>query len=648
VSVLRTGAELERAVRSGLEQSEARVREFQALPAGAPVRDPVPDVVLAFDRILLPVRRALGWAQLFGAVHPDEGVRERAEHLEQELSAFATGLSLDRDVYDRLHELAPAGASEGLDPETRRVLEHALRDFRRSGVDRDEKTRARVRELRDALVEIGQRFDRNIVRDVRSIRIAEGRAGLAGLPRDYVDAHPEDAGGAVTVTVDHHDYLPFMTYAERADLRRRLHFERSNRAFPQNVAVLAEMLEKRRELARLLGYPSWAAYVTEDKMARDEETVRGFVERVWNLAQPGVERELEQVRALLRRDEPSDGAVRAHDWAYLLERLKRERIGFDSTSVRPYFPYESVKVGVLALASRLYGFELRREDGAPAWHPSVETYSVLDGGRLVARFWLDMFPREGKFKGGAMFPLDSGIEGEVLPSACLECNFTAPGPGNPGLMLHGEVTTFFHELGHLLHHLFARSRRYSAFAGISTEWDFVEVPSQMFEEWAWEPAVLATFARHHETGEPIPAELVRDMRAAEEYGKATQVANQMLYARLSLDYHALEPEGLDTTAHMIELRRRMSPFAHEEGTHFQASFGHLNGYSALYYTYMWSLVIAKDLFSKFERDPFDAELAARYRREVLEPGGSRDAADLARAFLGRDYGFEAWERWLAG
>jgi thimet oligopeptidase len=228
----------------------------------------------------------------------------------------------------------------------------------------------------------------------------------------------------------------------------------------------------------------------------------------------------------------------------------------------------------------------------------------------------------------------------------LVCNLPRPSGDDPGLLQHDQVTTFFHEFGHLLHHLFAGRQRFLSFSGIATEWDFVEVPSQMYEEWAWETGVLQRFARHHETDEPIPAELVVRMRAAEEYGKGLHVCNQMLYALLALAYHEGDPSDLDPLAVLRELKERVTRFPYEQGTSFPASFGHLNGYSALYYTYMWSHVIAKDLFGRFTPDPMDREVASAYRRNVLAPGGARDAADLVREFLGRDYEFAAWRRWL--
>jgi thimet oligopeptidase len=338
--------------------------------------------------------------------------------------------------------------------------------------------------------------------------------------------------------------------------------------------------------------------------------------------------------------------VEPWDSAYLQERVKAEEYGFDSQSVRPYLEYGRVRDGVLDVTGRLFGIAYRRVV-APVWHPEVEVYDVLEGETLLGRVYLDMHPRDGKYKHYAQFTLASGQRGVRLPEGVLVCNFPRPAPGAPALMEHGDVKTFFHEFGHLLHHVLGGHVRWAAQSGVATEWDFVEAPSQMLEEWVWDSEVLATFARHVETGAAIPAELVRRMKAADEYGKGLMVRQQMFYAATSLELHRRDPAGLDTTALVAELQERYTPFRHVDGTYFHESFGHLDGYSAIYYTYMWSLVIAKDLFGPFRVAGLMAPgPARRYRAAILEAGGSRPAAELVEDFLGRPSSFAAYEQWL--
>lgn len=630
-----TATTLRADVEARLASARSRLDSFLALPA-----DESPSRVLeAWDAIARPLDVPLSlWFQVL----PEAELRDLARELQQDVSSFLTELGLSRPAWEKLSAL-DAGALE--DPEERRLLEHALRDFRRSGVDRDQATRERIRALTDELVVVGQEFAKNIAGDTRELVIPEGRAGLNGLPEDWIAAHPERGDGSVVVTTDPPDLMAFLTFAERRDLREKLWQLSADRAWPANGPVLDRMLALRHELAGCLGYASWAHYVTEDKMVGSPETVSRFIERVRQAAAPRVAAELAELRALQAALDPADPEVHPWDRAFLTEKVRREKLDFDSQSVRPYLAYERVRDGVLATSAALFGIEFRRDDQRPRWHESVECYEVFDGGALVARLWLDMHPRPDKYKHAAMFGIRDGIAGGDVPEACLVCNFTRPGPGEPALMLHRQVQTFFHEFGHLLHHLFSR-QRFFAFAGIATEWDFVEVPSKMYEEWAWDAGVLQRFATHVETGERISADLVRRLRAAEEYGKGIVVAQQMYYARLALSLFERDPAGLDVMEHALELARELAPIPMPAGSHFPASFGHLEGYSALYYTYAWSEVIAKDCFSRFEADLMDGATANEYRRAVLSAGGSRDAADLVRAFLGRDYSFDAWRAWM--
>jgi thimet oligopeptidase len=622
--------------REDMARARAEADRARSLGAGGGVA-----TVDAFDAAFAALAGAAARSSLARNVHPGPALREAAELAEQEVDALSTELSLDGGLYQALAGVEVSGE----DAATRYLVEKSLRDFRRAGVDRDDETRRRVKELRDELVRIGQEFGRNIKDDVR--RLAVGPAELEGVPEDWRRAHPVGPDGKVVITTDNTDYVPFMTYARSERAREELWRLYRLRGHPANLEVLGRLLERRAELARLLGYPSWAAYVTEDKMIGSEAAAAEFVERIAAAAEARMRRDFAQLLARKRVDDAAAERVEPWDSAYLQERVKAEQYGFDSQSVRPYLEYGRVKQGVLDITGHLFGIEYRRVEGVPVWHPDVEVYEVCERGELLGRVYLDMHPREGKYKHYAQFTLTSGQAGRRLPEGVLVCNFPRPSPGAPALLEHSDVRTFFHEFGHLLHHVLGGHTRWAAQSGVATEWDFVEAPSQMLEEWVWDPEVLARFARHVETGRPIPAELVRRMRAADEYGKGLMVRQQMFYAATSLELHRRDPRGLDTTAVVAELQARYTPFRHVPGTYFQESFGHLDGYSAIYYTYMWSLVIAKDLFGPFRAAGLlDPGPARRYRKAILEPGGSRPAAELVRGFLGRSHAFDAFAAWL--
>ncbi|MSP16189.1 MAG: peptidase M3 [Myxococcales bacterium] len=597
-----------------------------------------------YERLARELDDASAVGSLLSEVHPDPALREAAEGAVRSASELATELSLHRGLYDAIAAVDVGDVSDasGLEPDARRLVERTLRDFRRAGVDRDEPTRARLEELARREVALGQDFDRNLREDVRSVRLDP--AQLDGLPADYIAAHPPGDDGKVTITTDYPDAVPLRTYAKDGAARLALQRQSLDRGWPANDRVFRELLETRREKATLLGHRDYADYVTADKMIGSGTQVREFVERIATLSEARARRDVALLLERKQRDEPGATTVGGYESAYYEELLKRERCALDSTEVRRYFPFARVRDGLLAVTGRLFGLEYRTVPEVATWHDEVTVHDVVrtSDGAPVGRIYLDLHPRDGKYKHAAQFTVRSGTGSERLPEGALVTNFSR------GLLEHDEVVTLFHEFGHLLHHLLGGGQRFVRFSGVATEWDFVEAPSQLLEEWAWDAQTLASFARHDETGAAIPADLVARMRAADELGKGAFARTQMFYASLALRYHQHPaPLELDTTAIVVEEQERLAPFPYLDGTHFQAGFGHLNGYSAMYYTYMWSLVIAKDLFSAFEQSGLhDTTTAHRYRDLVLARGGVRDAADLVADFLGRPYDFDAFRRWL--
>jgi thimet oligopeptidase len=627
----------ERAIDARLDHA----RVLLARLVGVKEKRTLANTLVPYDQLMRELDRAASATGLIQKVHPDSALREAADRSDRKVSALATEISLDRRAFDAVRAVDLGEA----DPVTRHYVGRVLRDFRLAGVDRDSATRVRIKELREELVVIGQEFDRNIRDDVRTIEVRSA-AELAGLPQDYIAAHPPGQDGRVRITTEYPDVFPVFTYARSDDLRRRLRAAFDNRAYPANIAVLDRMIVRRDELARLLGYQSWADYAVADKMTGSAANASAFVDRVVAASGEAAQREYETLLRRKRQDDPAATGINRWEVAYLRELVRRSDYDFDSQKLRPYFPYQRVKQGVLDLSARLFGVTFRPMKNAPVWHPSVEGWEMYEGGRLTGRFYLDMHPRPGKFGHAAHFRIRTGTTDGALPESALVCNFPGGDPDEPGLMDHGEVETFLHEFGHLMHSLLAR-QRWNGISGVRTEWDFVEAPSQMLEEWSWDPRVLAGFARHYQTGEPIPAELVEQLERATRFGRALDMRTQMTYARISLSLYDRPPAEVDTDSIVEAVTRAYQPIPPMPGTHMQASFGHLNGYSAYYYTYMWSLVIAKDLFTRFDRsDMLGAEPARRYRRMILEPGGSAPAARLVEDFLGRPFNFEAWRRWL--
>ncbi len=590
--------------------------------------------LVPYNELLLAASSSNALAGLMSEVHPDEAIRDAARECEQEVSRFYSDLALDRDMYEALASVDLADT----DPQTERFISHTLRDYRRAGVDRPIEVRDRLKQIDEELTKLGQQFSKNISEDVRVIEAT----ALDGLPADYVAAHPPDAAGKIRITTDYPDYNPFMTYATDDALRRELYIAFRSRGDQANEAVLRDILALRAEKASLLGFSDWADYITADKMIKSGALAGEFIEKVWKLAEPRAKEDYAELLRQLRTVDPAAAAVADWQKVWLENLVKKERYEVDASEVRQYFSYGRVLAGLLEITSSIFDLTYTPID-EPAWHASVLVYDVKRGAEKLGRIYLDMHPREGKYKHAAQFPLKDGVRGAQLPEGVLVCNF----PGGDALMEHDDVVTMFHEFGHLMHHVLGGHQPWITQSGVATEWDFVEAPSQMFEEWAWSHETLSRFARHHVTGETIPAVLVEKMRRADKFGLGTATVQQIFYAAISLGFHRTDPAALDQLAEVQRLQKRYTPFAYVPGTRFHASFGHLVGYSAMYYTYQWSLVIAKDLLTPFEqRGLMATDVTTAYRDKVLVPGGSRDAADLVKDFLGRDYDFRAYERFL--
>lgn len=617
--------------RTGLEAVQVLVEGLRAGPTGG-----AEATLRQWDEISLQLSNVAAVGSLLSNVHPLEAVRTACEQAEVEADQVATGLRQDRGLYDVFAGLDP----HGLDEQAARLLTKTLDDFRRAGVDQDDATRARLSEINTRLTDLGQQFSRVTRDDVRTVRVAPER--LAGMPGDWLEAHPAGDDGLVAITTDYPDAVPARMFVHDRDVRRDVTVASLQRGWPQAEPLLAEIFALRHELAGLVGFPDWAAYDAAVKMIGEGPAIPAFIDKIAQAADAPMRRDLDVLLERFRRDVPGAEQITGADASYYEELVRQEQHDVDAQVVRTYFDFTAVRQGLLDVTGRLFGLRYERVADAEVWHPDVAAYDVLPAEgppELLGRIYLDLHPREGKYKHAAQFTLADGVAGRQLSEGVLVCNFPR------GLMEHDHVVTLFHEFGHLVHHVLAGRARWTRFSGVATEWDFVEAPSQMLEEWAWDPEVLATFATDA-AGEPIPADLVARMRDADDFGKGYHARTQMFYAAMSYWFHVERPA--DLTARMRELQEQYSPFAWIPDTHMFASFGHLGGYSSAYYTYAWSQVIAKDLFSAFDAgDLFDTEVAGRYRAQVLAPGGSKDAAELVQDFLGRAYTFDAYAAWLA-
>jgi thimet oligopeptidase len=596
-----------------------------------------------YDEAVRQINSALYFSTLVQQLHPDAAFRDSATAMTTKASSAQTALSLNRAVYNALSKLqAPKN-----DAATAYYLKRQLLEFRLAGVDKDDATRERLHQLNDRLTEDQSNYDRNISDDVREVVVDDVRM-LDGLPQDYIDRHKPGADGKIHLTTNYPDLIPALHFARSGELRQRMWAALHDRAYPKNRAVLLDMAQLRGEIAGIIGYQSWADWNAADKMIQSGANIGTFIAQLDAAARPIAEREFAMVLAEKRKTQPDAVEILDYESAYLPELVKRSQYDFDSQSVRPYFPYERVKQGILDTAATLFHVRFQREDGVPSWDPAVETFDVFEGDRMIGRFYLDMHPRPGKFSHAQMAQVLDGIRGKQLPEAILECNFSQPTATDPGLLTYEDVVTFFHEFGHLMHHILGGNQRWAGISGITMEADFVEAPSQMLEEWMHSPQVLASFARHYQTGEPIPADLVTRMNRASAFGRGMSVLGQIALAAISYDIYRIPAAEVDPEVICLrDFRRYALTTSSIAEAHTFAAFGHLAGYSSAYYTYQWDKVISEDFFQQFDQTNLLAgPVPMRYRRSVLEPGGSMSANDLVHHFLGRAQNTAAYQKWM--
>jgi len=556
------------------------------------------------------------------------------------LSEFGTKVGLSRPLYERLSQIDATTADEA----TRFLLKQTLEGYERSGVQFDEGKRAAIQSLQKELTDIGNEFQANIAKDRRVIKALPRE--LAGMPQDWIAAHAAGDDGLIEVSTDNPDFQPVMSYAQDDEFRERLARVYYSRGYPTNSALLGKLFTKRQELAEMLGKPDFATLYAADKMLNSPEKVEAHFAELAEAAAPAGQRDLAELRAALAEIRP-EAELTMFNSGIAAQHLLKTKYDLDSQEVREYFTYDNVRDGVFALVEDLFQLDIRSWK-TETWHPDVETFEIYDGDALLGRFYLDAHPRDGKYKHGNHIALQRGVKGEYLPVSVLTMNLPKGGY-DTGKMEHSDVETFLHEFGHLVHSILAGKQQWFSESGVATEWDFVEAPSQMLEEWVYDYDTLAKFARN-EAGEVIPRDLVERMNKARNFGKGAFELGQLGYANVSFQFHRGAPADTAPEAISNAYRAYNNKYAllpRVQGTHAEAAFGHLNGYASGYYTYGWSRVIAADLFSRFKaaglRDP---ETAMAYRRLVLEPGGSKPAAELVEDFLGRPVNSEAFRNEL--
>ena len=634
------------------DASERALREAELTLKGIIGIDPeqrtFENTMLDLDNLTAIVSRVWNPAFLMGSVHTDERIRSEADSSHVRFSRFINELSANEELYNAVLTFSETDEAENLEGERRKYLEETFLGFRRSGFGLGKAKREKVREINNDLSEIGLKFNRNISQYQDTLFAAPEE--VEGLPQSYVEFRTR-ADGTCAIDMSYPSYFSFMNFSESDDARRRLSYKFLNRAKDENLTALDEMIRKRRDLVNVLGYETFAEYQTEVRMAKDAETVWQFENNLNSALRQKAEQDYVEM-LVLKSEIAGRQATAIQPWEkfYYQKKLLRVKYQVDAEKVKEYFPIERVVSGLFDLYQELFGMEFRQVENPSVWHKDVTMYEMYDSGsgNLIGHFYLDLFPRANKYQHAAQFDVRSAklyLDGRQTPVAALVCNFPKPTADEPSLLPHDDVETFFHEFGHLLHALLNRGE----LEGLSVPRDFVEAPSQMLENWVWQKASLQRFARHFKTGETIPDDLVERMIAAKNLNSGVNALQQVYYAILDLTLHDgyFPDDNRSTTDIVRNLQNEITLYPYQEDTHFQASFGHLYGYAAAYYGYMWSKVYAQDMFSVFEENGIlDTETGMRYRRIILEKGGTEDPLELVKAFLGREPSNEAFMRSL--
>jgi thimet oligopeptidase len=621
-----TAAQVNDACGAGLQRAKARAGELEKRKADLAW-------IAAFDDLNSLTEDAFHPISFLGHVHPDKAVRDAAQACELRWQDFSSTLGQNEAIYGRLKTLP---TKDPIDTQFRRL---SMENFEDSGVSLPKAKRERAKVIADRMAALSIDFDKNI-REANT-KVAYREEELKGVPEDVIARAKRDDAGLLLLGLDYPSYVPVMEYAEDGMARERMWRAKQGEGGEANLKLLSELVKLRKEYAQLFGFDNYADFVLRRRMAQDARRAYRFLDELRSVVEDAERREISQLReSKAQHQGQANAKLERWDVSFYSERIKRERYSVDQNFFRSYFPPQESLRFVMGIAERMFGVRYTRVEGR-YWHSEVQAYAVTDAatGKPLAGLMVDLYPREGKFNHAAVWGLrGSATRGQGrLPQAALVVNFD-----RKGLSLD-ELETLLHEFGHALHNNLSATR-YSSLAGTSTPRDFVEAPSQMLEDWVYDPKVLATFAAVCAACKPVPTELIEAAVKARDYGKAVRYSRQHLYASYDLALHGpTAPDPMNTWAGM----EGATPLGHVLGTRFPASFGHIaGGYASGYYGYLWSEVVARDMRTAFAADRLSRVTGGRYRSAVLAQGGQQQPADMVKRFLSRESNAEAFYQYL--
>jgi thimet oligopeptidase len=606
------------------------------------------NTMLELDNIYNTAGNIWGIVYLMGSVHPDDDVRNQASDGKSAFAKFFNEVQLDENLYKAVKDYSETEEAKNLTGYKAKFVKETVEDFERNGFALSKEKRDELKVINDKISDLSLLFQKNIAEVDDYIMVDETE--IDGLQEDYKNARRMEDGN-YKIDLSYPSYRPFMKYSKSDEARKKLYAMFRNRAAAENLEILNKVLILRKEMADLLGYKTYAEYRVEDRMAKLPQNVWDFendlIDKVKEKAQIDYD-ELLDVKRTTLNDETID-VIQPWESSYYNDFLLKEKYDLDQNFVKEYFETNNVIDGLFSISQHLFGIEFEEITSPPIWQDNVRLFNVKKDGKVISRFYIDLYPRANKYSHAACFPMIGGKttgQGYQMPTATLVCNFPEPTDEMPSLLSHGEVETFFHEFGHVLHNVLTTTEL-SSHSGTSVSRDFVEAPSQIFENWTWNYESLQLFAKHYNTGEVLPYELFEKMVTAKNVGSGLSTIQQVYYGMIDFTLHdKYDPTSSQTTTEIVRnLQNELTLYPFLEGTHMQASFGHLMGYAAGYYGYLWSLVYAQDMFSVFEENGvMDKSSGLKYRDIILANGGSRDELEMVIEFLGREPNQDAFFR----
>lgn len=581
----------------------------------------------------------------------NDEIQKIAQEVSPLLSEFGNDVRLNKALFERVKTVYDKRASLNLTPEQATLLEKKYKGFSRNGANLPEDKKTKLREIDKELSKLSLQFGENVLAETNAFQLhITDEKDLAGLPEGAIEgaremAMTQEKEGWI-FTLDYPSYVPFMTYADNRELRKKLALAFGAKGFQNNEfdnqEIVLQIVKLRHERANLLGYKSHADFVLEERMAESPQKVRDFLSDLLEKAKPAAQKEFEQLTQFAKELDGID-ILQKWDGAYYSEKLKQKLFNLDDEKLKPYFQLEKVLNGAFTIAGKLYGIRFEEVQDIDKYHKDVRTYEVKDeNDELAAIFYADFFPRKGKRNGAWMTSykpqyIKNGVN--ERPHASIVCNFTKPTETKPSLLTFNEVTTLFHEFGHALHGMLANTV-YPSLSGTSVYWDFVELPSQVMENWCYEPEALELFAHHYKTGEMIPMEYIEKIKESASFQEGMATLRQLSFGLLDMGWHSLDP-GSITDVKTFELEQFASTQLYPDVAEnaMSTAFSHIfqGGYSSGYYSYKWAEVLDADAFELFqEKGIFDAETARLFKEHILSKGGTEHPMELYKRFRGQE------------